>query len=595
MNAFKADATIYNREELSGTDGESDEELLQGLLRNEGLEALREVQGCYAFAWDRGEEVVLGRDLLGRRPLFYAVEDGVSFASRRRVLERKGLEPREVHPRNFVIYDRESGEVEMDYRGFLGPSEGETGNLEEASDKLTDAFLEAVDRRVDGPTALLFSGGVDSTMIAAALRELGKDFTCYTAGIQHGNVDPPEDVEWAEEVAEDMGLDLEIRKGSLDEVEEKVPELVDLLSSSSVVKAGVALPEIFALEDAEEDVVLSGLGSEQLFAGYSRQREDELDFELVSGLRNLFHRDLYRDNVSAAEAGMELRLPFLDQGMIEEARRIPGELKVRDGYRKYVLREAAENLGVPGKVAWRGKKAAQYGSNFDKALSRLAKDRGVSKQEYLKGFRDRPDLRLAALFSGGKDSNAALYRMSRRNNEIGCLLNLRSRNPDSYMFDSKERTVVKQQSSSLGIPLLTEETPGEKEEELEELERMMERAREECGAEGVVSGALASVYQRKRVEEAADRTGLKAFSPLWMEDQEGYMRWLVREGFEVKVTEVKARGLDEEWEGRTLDRDAVEELVELSEEHGFQPAGEGGGFETVVVDGPMFSRRIDGN
>ncbi|MFB6265908.1 MAG: diphthine--ammonia ligase, partial [Candidatus Nanohaloarchaea archaeon] len=354
------------------------------------------------------------------------------------------------------------------------------------------------------------------------------------------------------------------------------------------------LPEYFALRDAEEDVVLSGLGSEQLYGGYSRQRKDELGFELVSGLRGIFHRDLYRDNVVAARSGAELRLPFLDHGLIQQALDIPGEFKVSEGYRKHVLRLASRKLGVPEELAWR-EKAAQYGSNFDKALERLAGNENVSKQEYLGRFRERPDNRVAALFSGGKDSAASVYRMSRRNNKVSCLLNLQSRNPDSYMFDSKEEGLVREQAEKMGIPLISRETRGEKENELEDLEKLFARAKEEYGVEGVVSGALKSVYQKKRVEKSAEEEGLKSFTPLWMEDQEGYMRWIVREGFEIRITEVSARGLGEEWEGRVLDREAVEELVELSREHGFQAAGEGGGFETVVVDGPIFSRRVDGN
>ncbi|MDY6765923.1 MAG: diphthine--ammonia ligase, partial [Candidatus Nanohaloarchaea archaeon] len=413
---------------------------------------------------------------------------------------------------------------------------------------------------------------------------------CYTAGTQPGNVDPARDVERAAAVAEEMGLELVTEEASLEEVEAALPTLADTIATTSPVKLGVALPEHVALQNAAEDIVLSGLGAEQVYAGYTRQREDELNRECLSGLRGLFHRDLYRDHAVAALAEKELRLPFLDHSLVEHALTVPGRHKVTDDYRKYVLRVAAEQLGVPEEAAWRTKTAAQYGSNFDKAIDRLAREHGFeSKQAYCSSLRDLPDNRLGVLFSGGKDSNAALYRMQRRNNEIACLITLRSENDDSYMFDTKDGDVVRRQAQALDIPLLLQGTAGEKEDELDDLATALQRAKAEHGIDGVAAGALKSMYQKERVEQVAERAGLKTFAPLWNEDQAAYMRWLVREGFEVRITEVAAGGLGADWEGRILDADAVEELIGLAEEHGFQPAGEGGGFETVVEDAPTFN------
>jgi len=284
----------------------------------------------------------------------------------------------------------------------------------------------------------------------------------------------------------------------------------------------------------------------------------------------------------------ELRVPFIDHELIDHALSIPGDQKVSGGYRKYVLRKAAEKLGVPEEVSWRKKTAAQYGSNFDKAIDRLAKDNGFDhKQEYLNSLRDEPNRKLAGLTSGGKDSNAALYRIRRRNNEISCLVTLRSENRDSYMFDSrKELETLEDQADELGIPLIVQDTEGEKEEELEDLRKALTKAKERYEVEGVVTGAIASTYQRDRVEKVAEELGLKTFAPLWMEDQERYMRWLISEGFEIEITDVAARGLDEEWVVRELDENSVEKLIELSREYGFNAAGEGGEYETRIIDFP---------
>ncbi|MFB6158091.1 MAG: diphthine--ammonia ligase, partial [Candidatus Nanohalobium sp.] len=549
------------------------------------------------------------RDILGVNPLWFTEEDEeFAFASEKQALEKEGLECRELHPRRILKVDLETGERSFEQREFFKidvPKNSESSSesqktqeefsdeekeLEQAAEEIKEKFLKAVEKRVpEGDVGLLFSGGVDSTLIAATLQELGKEFTAYTSGIQHGNVNAPRDTDWAQEIAEEMGIELEAYEAELEEVEEDLPMIVDWISSTSVVKNGVALPFHYALKDHEDEgqVVFSGLGSEQLYAGYHRQ-QGYLNKECLSGLRSLFENDLYRDNVISFTNGREIRLPFLDHDLIEHALTIPEEYKVKDEYRKYVLRKAAEKLGVPEKVAWRGKTAAQYGSNFDKAINRLTKDNGFNhKQQYLNSLREKSNKKLVALTSGGKDSNAALYRVQRRNNEISCLLTLRSKNKDSYMFDSKkEKTTIEEQASKLDIPLIVRETDGEKEEELEDLRKGLETAREKFNVEGVVAGALASTYQRDRVDKVAEQVGLKVFAPLWQENQPRYMKWLIREGFEVEITSVAARGLDEAWENVVLDEENIGEFLELAEEYRFNAAGEGGEYETRVVGFP---------
>ncbi|MFQ3275455.1 MAG: diphthine-ammonia ligase [Candidatus Nanohaloarchaea archaeon] len=588
---ISANCEIYNWKELRdkyGLEAENDAELLLKLLDEKGLDALEEVEGIYAFAYSRSNEVVIARDSLGVNPVWYS-EDPFVFCSEKQALEKEGLTPRELHPRQILVYNIETGELRFENRDFFEIDVNEGKKLDECAEEIKDLFLKAVKKRIpeEKETALLFSGGVDSTLVAAALQELGADFTAYTAGIQHGNVNAPRDVEWAEEIAEKMDIDLEVRESNLEEVESSLENITDWISSTSVVKNGVALPFHLSLQQAGEKVVMSGLGSEQLYAGYHRQ-QGYLNKECLSGLRGIFERDLYRDNVVSFRNGCELRVPFLDHELIKHALTIPEDYKVKENYRKYVLRKAAEKLGVPEKVAWRGKTAAQYGSNFDKAISRISKNKGFKhKQEHLNSLRDEPNNQLVALTSGGKDSNAALYRMKRRNNDISCLLTLRSENKDSYMFDSeKSKSSIEWQSEKLGVPLLVQNTEGEKEEELEDLKEGLMRAVEDYEVEGVIAGALASTYQRDRVEKVAEELGLKVFAPLWQEDQENYMKWLIREGFEVKITDVAARGLDESWEGKILDENSVEELIELSREYGFNAAGEGGEYETEVVAFP---------
>lgn len=610
---LSANCEIYNWRELNEKyrwNTENDAETLLKILDKKGSEALEELDGIYAFAYLREDELIIARDRLGVNPVWYVNNsEDFAFASEKQALEKAGFENiKELHPRQTLFYNLEREEISFKQREFFGLaensmsssdsrktseefSEDEEKEIDEVAEEIKEIFLEAVDKRVpEGEIGLLFSGGLDSTLVAAALQELGKDFTAYTAGIQHGNVSAPRDYEKAKDVADEMGFRLERYKASLEEVEDILPDLVDWISTTNVVKLGVALPFHFSLRDKgeiSEQVMFTGFGSEQLYAGYARQ-QGYLNKECLSDLRGIFHEDLYRDNVVSFRHGRELRVPFLDEKLVEHALSIPEDMKRTKEYRKYVLRKTAEKLGVPKDVAWRKKVAAQYGSNFDKALDKLTKESEYDqKQQYVNQYRDGPNKKLVALTSGGKDSNAALFRMWRRNNEISCLLTLRSENKASYMFDSKKSAKdLSWQSEILGMPLIRQETKGEKEKELEDLLKGLEKAKKEFDVDGVIAGAIESTYQRDRVDKVAEEVGLKVFTPLWQFDQKQYMNWLIREGFDVKITDVATRGLSKDRKGKILDKKNVEELLKLAEEYRFHPAGEGGEYETKVVGFP---------
>jgi len=149
------------------------------------------------------------------------------------------------------------------------------------------------------------------------------------------------------------------------------------------------------------------------------------------------------------------------------------------------------------------------------------------------------------------------------------------------------------QAESIGVPLLTEETEGVKEEELADLERALANAKSKFGLEGIYTGALASVYQKTRVEKVCARLSLKCISPLWGADPEAHLRRLVEEGFAVIVVSVSALGLDQTWLGRRLDGSSIDELVALAKKFRFHVGLEGGEGETFVLDAPFFSKRIE--
>jgi asparagine synthase (glutamine-hydrolysing) len=199
---------------------------------------------------------------------------------------------------------------------------------------------------------------------------------------------------------------------------------------------------------------------------------------------------------------------------------------------------------------------------------------------------------LGVLFSSGKDSTYAAYVMKKQNYEITCLITIKSENPDSYMFHTPAIEIAELQAEAMGIPIIFKKTKGEKEKELEDLEKAIIEAKEKYKIDGIVTGALFSDYQRSRVEKICDKLGLKIFSPLWHIDQEKEMRQIIDSGFEIVMAAIAAEGLDKKWLMKVLTQNDVDKLVELNKKYKINIAGEGGEFETLVLNCPLFKKRI---
>lgn len=195
------------------------------------------------------------------------------------------------------------------------------------------------------------------------------------------------------------------------------------------------------------------------------------------------------------------------------------------------------------------------------------------------------------LYSGGKDSSMAVYESLKNNDEIYAILAMVSRNKESYMFHVPDIHMVDYCSAAMEIPSIDVLTDGVKEEELNDLEKMLEKLKEK-GVEAVYSGALESVYQKSRIDAICERLGLKSIAPLWHRNPIDYMREIVDLDFEVIITGVSAYGLTEEWLGKTITHEVIDELIQLHEKYGIHPAFEGGEAETLVLDAPFFDRKI---
>jgi diphthine-ammonia ligase len=202
-------------------------------------------------------------------------------------------------------------------------------------------------------------------------------------------------------------------------------------------------------------------------------------------------------------------------------------------------------------------------------------------------------LKVGILFSGGKDSTYAAYLGKQVGDELLCLITLSPVRSDSYMFHFPNIRWTALQAQAMHLPQVTLETEGVKEDELVDLSEAIERAKRDYSIEGVYTGALASVYQKSRVERVCDKLGMRAVSPLWHIDQLTHLANIIANHFQVIMTGVAALGLDQSWLGRQLDKEAIRDLARLQTKYGVNPGLEGGEGETFVLDCPLFDRRID--
>ena len=200
-------------------------------------------------------------------------------------------------------------------------------------------------------------------------------------------------------------------------------------------------------------------------------------------------------------------------------------------------------------------------------------------------------MKLGVLFSGGKDSTLALH-MAKEKEEVACLITVVSKNPESYMFHTPNINVTALQAEALGLPLVSVVTEGKKEEELADLERAISQAKAQFGIEGVVTGAVESVYQASRVQRICNRLCVWCFNPLWKHDQKALLETLVEKNFKVVISGIFAYPLDEKWLGKQINPQIIARLVELQSQYGISPSGEGGEIETTVLDAPMFRQKI---
>jgi len=198
-------------------------------------------------------------------------------------------------------------------------------------------------------------------------------------------------------------------------------------------------------------------------------------------------------------------------------------------------------------------------------------------------------MRVAALVTGGKDSVLALYRAQKLGHNVEVLVTMIPKRDDSYMFHFPNIHLTDLLSRAVQIPLVKAETSGVKEKELEDLKNLLAS----LDVEGVVSGAVSSSYQKERIEGICQQLSLKSVAPLWHEDPLDLMKEIIDLKFKVIIVGVYAYGFDKSWLGKEINSAILDNLIELHEKYQISLVGEGGEYESLVLDAPFYKKRIE--
>ena len=202
-------------------------------------------------------------------------------------------------------------------------------------------------------------------------------------------------------------------------------------------------------------------------------------------------------------------------------------------------------------------------------------------------------MKLAALFSGGKDSTYAIYLAKKLSHSVDVLLTLYPHSSESHLLHHPNIKFTSLQAESMKIPQLIEEISStDTKAEFEKLDKLITRAKENYSIEGIVHGGILSKYQKDNFSLICEKNNLEILSPLWNTKPESYMKKLLEENFEYIISSVSSDGLNDSWLGQIIDKNRLENLEKLQKKFGFNLNFEGGEAETFVINCPLFEKSL---
>ena len=399
---------IYNAQELAGllekdrnpTDRSREssmlllrliEDVYDGDLRKTVQSVMKLVNGMYALAVTDGEEIVIARDPMGIKPVYYIEKAGsVYFCSEKKGLYDIGGKIKRIAPGRVLRVNKEG--ISLHQGVQIERPQIDVVDSDDAVALYKDVLTEAVERTLrdlhGDNVGMIFSGGVDSVLIAKLISDLGGDIICYCVGKEDS-----EDVKNAERVASDLGLNLRLVHIDKAIVEKLLPEIIESIEMDGLLQVEVAVPMYLAAKAASEDgikVMFTGQGADELFGGYwwykDVIKEDgylTLHTKMWEDIDLAYDDTLEREDKVTMAHSVELRVPYLDRNVVQCAMRISPRLKIKDSndsIRKWIHRDVAAKLGVPEYTAYREKDMAQSGSGVHDLIETVAEKHFAGKE-----------------------------------------------------------------------------------------------------------------------------------------------------------------------------------------------------------------------
>lgn len=334
---------------------------------------------CFLVFDEEKNNLFLGRDKIGSKPLFFAEKrNNLVVCSERHELLKKGYSGvRAVNPGSLLKIDLDEKEVlkEKDF-GELIAKDRDFRRIEELGEAFRKKFLKSLERRTRDieEAAVAFSGGVDSSFLSSQLSDF-VDVKLFTIGLKESH-----DLKWSKKASSILGLDHEVIELSFDEIKENIEPTLEVVADANRLKVGVGLPfYVLSKNVTEEDfsVLFTGQGSDELFLGYDKyRRADDPKEKILFDVKHVAEENIERDEAVCMENGVEVRNPYLDGDLIDFALNLPYEINLPE---KRVVRKAAKSV-LPKKIWRRDKKSVQYGTKVDREIDRVARRKGFKRK-----------------------------------------------------------------------------------------------------------------------------------------------------------------------------------------------------------------------
>ena len=245
---------------------------------------------------------------------------------------------------------------------------------------ISEALRSAVRRLTEGKDmAVAFSGGLDSGIVAALTMEYARSVSLYTVGYGESY-----DVRMAREMASDLRTETNIIPLTEDNMVGILDEMISVTGTSSPLTLAFETPPFMVCRYSIENILIGGQGADELFAGYSKYLglgKEELQKMRAGDIAKLTGPTLDHERKVADHFGKTVLYPFLDEEVVNAVNSLSIDaIMPRDGRRKGILKDVAEELGYPF-IADKEKKAAQYGSGMMDVIRSICKKRNIRYSE----------------------------------------------------------------------------------------------------------------------------------------------------------------------------------------------------------------------